>query len=85
MMEDFSESILFLFNTVFPFLNGYIHGIKNSKIPKNHINHSVFDYIKQNNLYFYSIQSRRKRVIFNFLRVIILFALAFIAMKHFII
>lgn len=84
MMEDFNESILYLFNSVFPFLNGYIHGIKSSKIPQNHINKSVFHYIKENNLYFYSIQSRRKRLIFNFFRVIILLALVFIVIKYFI-
>lgn len=84
MMEDFNECILYLFNTVFPFLNGNIHGIKSFKIPQNHINNSVFNYIKQNNLYFYSIESRRKRLIFNFLRVMTLFALTFIAIKYFI-
>jgi hypothetical protein len=85
MMEDLNESIFYLFNTLFPFLNGNIHGIRRSKIPHNHLNNSVFNYIKQNNLYFYSIQSRRKRLIFNFFRVIILLALVFIVMKYFII
>ena len=85
MMEDLNESILYLFNTVFPFFNGYIHGFKSSKIPQNHINKSVFYYIKENNLYFYSIQSRRNRLIFYFLRGMILFALLFIAIKYFVI
>ena len=85
MMEDFTDNVLYLLNAIFPFLNGKFHGIRRSKIPRNHINDSVFNYIKENNLYFYSIHSRRKRFISNFLRFIMLLALTFIVIRYFVI
>lgn len=85
MLEDFADDVLYFLNAIFPFLNGNFHGIRRSKIPRNHINDSVFNYIKENNLYFYSINSRRKRFISNFLRFVILLALTFMVIKYFII
>lgn len=65
-MEDLSSII----TDAFPSMAGYFLGIQRSKIPSNQINASVFTYIRDNNLYFYSIQSIRKRLIIIFFRLI---------------
>ena len=66
IMEDLSSII----TDAFPSMAGYFLGIQRSKIPSNQINESVLIYIRDNNLYFYSIQSIRKRLIIIFFRLI---------------
>lgn len=78
-MEDLCNII----TNINPTLAGYFQGIQRSKIPLNQINASVFHYIRDNNLYFYSIQSIRKRFIFNFLRLIISIVLIVIMIIYF--
>lgn len=76
------EDLCNILTNINPNLAGYFQGIQGSKIPSNQINASVFNYIRDNNLYFYSIQSLRKRFIFNFLRLIFLIVLIVMMMIY---
>ena len=78
-MEDLSSII----TVTFPSMTGHFQGIQRSKIPSNQINASVFNYIEDNNLYFYSIQSIRQRFIFHIFRFIFSIVLIVIILIYF--